>query len=320
MEDANKIPKRDQDILSCLPYCLLNFLSPRDAEMANLILGTATFGTGYGIANKGIKLGDGTISEIVSTAQRIGISEFDTAPAYGSAETHLGKFLNQELEPKVSSKISKEDSLSVKLMMESVKKSIARTKVRRLTNLYLHDSEALSGRGASETILGLKELLATGLVDRIGVSVYSIQSLLKSKEIFPELTVFQVPENICDRRLLDSKELKALASEGNHFIVRSIFLQGLLLMSLDEIPPELEGSKFAIGQLKTFADAQHVSTLDLCLSYGKAISWAEGFIIGAASVLQLRQIMDSKIQLPAGWDSKIGTVPEKILDPRNWGV
>lgn len=286
--------------------------------MTDLILGTATFGTGYGIANKEVKLDYETVREIVSTAQRVGISEFDTAPAYGSAEIQLGEFLDQGLEPKVSSKISREDSLSVKSMLGSVKKSLERTRVSKLKNLYLHDPEALSGIGAKEVMLGFKELLSLELVDRVGVSVYSMQSLLRSKEMFPDLTVFQVPENICDRRMLDSKELMALVSEGNQFIVRSVFLQGLLLMSIDDIPPKLERSKPAIAQLKTIADAHTVSTLDLCLSYGHAIPWAEGLIVGATSALQLLQIAESKIQLPDEWDSKVGTIPREILDPREW--
>jgi aryl-alcohol dehydrogenase-like predicted oxidoreductase len=286
--------------------------------MTNLILGTATFGTGYGVANNGVRLNHQEVHQIVSMAQRLGINEFDTAPSYGKAEIQLGEFLDQRLEPKVSSKISKDDSLTVKLMLESVKDSLKKTKASRLANLYLHDPEALSGSKASEVMLGFKEILALGLVDRIGVSVYSIDSLLKSKEKFPELTVFQVPENICDRRMLDSSELMALASEDNHFIVRSIFLQGLLLMSLDDIPPKLEGSKPAIAQLKVLADSHEVSTLDLCLSYGRSIPWAKGIIIGSASVIQLRQIAESRIQLPFEWYSKIGTIPEEILDPRRW--
>lgn len=286
--------------------------------MTNLILGTATFGTGYGIANKEVKLGHEAVREIVSTSQSLGINEFDTAPSYGKAEIQLGEFLDQGLEPKVSSKISREDSLSVKLMLGSVKKSLERTKVSRLKNLYLHDPEALSGIGANEIMLGFKEILALGLVDRVGVSVYSMQSLLRSKEIFPELTVFQVPENICDRRMLDSSELMALANEDNHLIVRSVFLQGLLLMSLDDIPPKLEESKPAIAQLKFFADTHGISTLDLCLSYGHAIPWANGFIIGAASTLQLHQIVESRVKLPDEWSSKVGIIPEEILDPRKW--
>ena len=191
--------------------------------MSNLILGTATFGTSYGIANSGLTLGDEMIGEIIVAAQSLGISEFDTAPAYGNAESKLGEFLNHELKPKVSSKLSQENCQSVKLMMESVKKTLERTKVSSLRNLYLHDPDALSGMRSSEIILGFKELLASGMVDRIGVSVYSFESVLKSKEIFPELSVFQVPENICDRRLLNLAGLTTFASNGYNFIVRSVF-------------------------------------------------------------------------------------------------
>lgn len=286
--------------------------------MVNLILGTATFGTGYGVANRGIRLENQTVREIVETAQSLGIEEFDTAPAYGGSEAQLGVFLNQGLAPKISSKISKENSKSVKLMLASVKETLLRTRTSKLTNLYLHDPEALSGTGASETIVGLKELIALDLVDRVGVSVYSLRSLLKAKELFAELTVFQVPENICDRRMLNSKELVDLEREGNRFIVRSIFLQGLLLMPYDEIPTALEGARTATSQLRDLANSGDVSVLDLCLSYGQAIPWASGLVIGAATASQLRQIVESKVQLPDRWDSKIGTLPEDILDPRQW--
>ena len=193
--------------------------------MVNLILGTAAFETGYGIANQRIKLDSEAIRGIIATAQNHGIREFDTAPVYGGAESQLGLLLNHELGPKISSKISKEDAGSVKSMLESVKKTLLRTKVARLTNLYLHDADALIGPTLSETTAGLKELIGLGLVERVGVSAYSLQSVLRAKELIPELSVFQVPENICDRRMLNSKDLVDLEREGNHFIVRSIFLQ-----------------------------------------------------------------------------------------------
>jgi len=286
--------------------------------MASLILGTATFGTGYGVANNGLILSDESVREIIVAAQCLGITEFDTAPAYGNAESKLGEFLNYDLAPMISSKISKENTKTVKLMLESVKNTLKRTRASKLRNLYLHDPDALFGKSASEVIAGFTELLASGLVDRIGASVYSIESILKSKEIFPELTVFQVPENICDRRVSNSKEMAVLASNGNHFIVRSIFLQGLLLMPLSDIPEGLEKSKSVVAQLIDFANMHQVSRLDLCLSYAQGISWAEEFVIGATSVSQLQQILKSKFELPTGWQSKIGTIPEEILDPRRW--
>jgi len=286
--------------------------------MVNLILGTATFGTGYGIANNGIRLENNAVAEIIKTAQSSGIVEFDTAPAYGQAEVLLGTYLDQGFLPKISSKIGKEDAKSVKLMIASVEETLRRTKVDKLANLYLHDPEALSGIGASEAIAGLTELIGLELVEHVGVSVYSLQSLLEAKGLFPELSVFQVPENICDRRMLHSKELMDLANEGDSFIVRSIFLQGLLLMPSNEIPSELEQAKSAVSKIRTFLDSNPISPLDLCLGYGRAIPWASGLVIGAATASQLRQIIESKSILPIGWDSDIPTLPKEILDPRQW--
>lgn len=286
--------------------------------MVNLILGTATFGTGYGVANGGKTLDKETVREIVVTAQELGINEFDTAPAYGTAEIQLGDFLNHSAQPKISSKISKENANSVKLMLASVKETLLRAKVKKLENLYLHDPDAPSGAYSSGTVAGLKEIIELGLVNRVGVSVYSLDALLRAKELFPGLTVFQVPENICDRRMLNSSELMDLKNEGNQFIIRSIFLQGLLLMSPAEIPTKLREARSAVLQLRTLADSNNTLPLDLCLAYGQTIPWANGVIVGAADSLQLRQTIESKVKLPTDWQSVIDALPLDVLDPRQW--
>ena len=286
--------------------------------MVKLILGTATFGTGYGVANKGVKLGNSEVSEIVVTAQSLGINEFDTAPNYSGAESQLGEFLDQRSRPKISSKISKEDSSSVKLMLASVRETLLRTRISKLDNLYLHDPDALSGIEASETIAGLEEIIELGLANRVGVSVYSLQALLRAKELFSGLTVFQIPENICDRRLLYSSELADLQNQGNQLVVRSIFLQGLLLMSPDEVSSKFKGAKGSVSQLNALANTCGVLPLDLCLAYGRSIPWASGIIIGAASASQLRQTIESKVKLPTNWESVIETLPIEVLDPRQW--
>lgn len=286
--------------------------------MVNLVLGTATFGTGYGIANKGLKLGGDSVSDILATAQALGINDFDSAPAYGAAERMLGEYLDHERKPRVSSKISIESSKSVELMLASVKSTLQRTRVSKLANLYLHDPDALSNSGARETITGLRELIEMNLVDRVGVSVYSLDSLLKAKELFPQLSVFQVPENICDRRLLNSKELMDLHHEGNHMVVRSVFLQGLLLMPPNEIVLSLGEARRVILQLRALALSCNVSVLNLCLGYSRLIPWANGIVVGVTSAEQLREIIEADKALPEDWRSKIDSLPENILDSRRW--
>lgn len=286
--------------------------------MVDLILGTASFATGYGISNKNKRFSNRNIREIIETAISLGIKQFDTAPAYGNAERNLGKLLTYFPMPGISSKISRESGISAKSMLASVNNTLLRTKVKQLENLYLHDPGVLFGLSASETIAGLKEIASQGLARRVGVSVYSIDTLLRAKEICPELTVFQVPENICDRRLFQSSELVKLKTQGNDIIVRSIFLQGLLLMPVEEIPSNLSGAKKVVLQLRALAISSGAQPLDLCMGYAKSISWASGIIIGAANPAQLRQIIGSQPQLPENWDSRVDKLPDVILDPRQW--
>ena len=286
--------------------------------MVRLVLGTATFGTGYGIANKGIRVKTDTVQELIKTAEKLGIVDFDSAPAYGQAEELLGRFLDPKLSPRVSSKISREDCKSVKLMISSVRETLRRTNVATLENLYLHDSEILSEIGASEAISGLEEIKDLGLAKNVGISAYELESLLRFKERFPQLKAFQVPENILDRRMFYSQDLLDLSKEGNTFIVRSLFLQGLILMSPEDIPTELEAAKMAIFKLRSFSDSNFISPLSICLGYGRLIPWASGLVIGAVSSTQLQQIVEAKNSLPKEWESEIQILPEEIVDPRLW--
>ena len=284
--------------------------------MLNLILGTATFGTTYGISNGGLATSQSDVKKILEFAQRAGISDFDTAPAYGPSEELLGLNLDYSLGPRVSSKISRSEMNSVQDMVASVQASLRRTKANRLETIYLHDQSSLFD--IRHAITGLNEIVSMGLAERVGVSVYSLSALIEAKKKCPELSVFQIPENICDRRSKDSSVLEKLFLDGNIIIVRSIFLQGLLLMSPAEIPNFLESAKPSIVRLRRFAELNSVSPLDLCISYGHDIAWASGLIIGATSVMQLQETINSNTSLPSNWESEIEMLPHGILDPRTW--
>ena len=284
--------------------------------MLKLILGTATFGTTYGISNRGFETGKSVVKKILEFAQSAGISDFDTAPGYGPSEELLGWNLDHSLGPRVSSKIPRSNMNSVQDMVASVQASLRRTKANHLETIYLHDHTSLFE--IRHAMSGLNEIVSMGLAERVGVSVYSLEALIEAKKVFPALSVFQIPENICDRRSKGSLELEKLALEGNKLIVRSIFLQGLLLMAPTEIPNTLESAKSSIVRLRQFAELNSISPLDLCMSYSHELVWASGLIIGATSVEQLQEIIASNEPLPLNWESEVDVLPHRILDPRSW--
>lgn len=286
--------------------------------MKTLILGTANFGRSYGVANKGKSISKIQATQLVSWAQSNGINDFDTAIAYGNAETILGEALNLTLSPNIDTKLDEGSCTSRVQIVESAIASRNRLRVSQLGTVYLHNDQLLQTSNQSEIVAGLRDLLELGIAKKIGVSLYEGDSIISCKKVLPELQVFQVPENICDRRLYSSKELMELAAAGNTFIIRSVFLQGLLLMNPDSIPFKLSAGKNSIENLHKFCSGRSISVLDLCLSYIESIEWSDRFIVGAVSIDQLNAIISASLSLPEGFEEYIQALPEEIADPRKW--
>lgn len=288
--------------------------------MTKFILGTANFGMEYGVANKGKLLSKADVKTIIDWAQKNGINHFDTALAYGDVAETLGTYLNHSLNPSIDSKLDEKSCQSKDLIVKTAIEIREKLGVDQLSVLYLHNEEILQSALVSEISNGLKEVINLGIAKKIGVSVYSEASVFKCKAVLPELSVFQVPENILDRRIASSTAIQNLAESGNTFVIRSIFLQGLLLMELGEIPPHLVSAKTKIQELKSFARDNSLSVLEICLAYANSISWASGIVIGVASLNQLIEIKRTSSSLPNEWESKISILPQELVDPRKWSL
>ncbi len=286
--------------------------------MSKIVLGTANFGKEYGIANQGKLISKKEVESTINWAQDNGINHFDTALSYENAEEVLGKYLDLSLEPAIDTKLNVESCQSRTSIVKAAKKTRDRIGVKSLSTLYLHDGNLLQTSGKNEISLGLCDVLDLGIAKQIGVSVYSEEAVKNCKQALPELTVFQVPENICDRRLKTSRLIHSLARDGNSFRIRSIFLQGLLVMEPTSIPPELRQATSQVLSLNEFASMKSITTIDLCLAYANSISWVDAIVVGVASLKQLKEIHKSDFALPDGWDAAIGVLPPEIVDPRKW--
>jgi hypothetical protein len=285
--------------------------------VSKFILGTANFNGDYGIAQKkNLELAQ--IEEILSFAQINNLNHFDTANSYGDAQNILGSLLDYSNPVQIDSKIGNQECGTVESILESVQKSLAELKINKLSTLYLHDANSLLGNNKSSTKNGIRKILEMGLADHIGVSVYTLNDLLECKKELPDLSRFQVPENICDRRLSHSEEMLELSRDNNEINVRSIFLQGLLLMPKEAIPKSLSESSKSINDLDLYSKKEAVTRIDLCIAYAKSISWASKIIVGVESITQLKTIFDSSYKLNNEWEESISVVGELIADPRKW--
>ena len=132
----------------------------------------------YGIANKIGQPDFLSVQSIVAEVWESGVREFDTAQAYGESERVLGKVLRSlgiAREAKVISKlhpaIDHQDSNALNLALQQ---TLARLGLPKLYGLMLHTEDLLDiwETGLKDT---LDKFIEQGLVERIGVSVYSPQ-------------------------------------------------------------------------------------------------------------------------------------------------
>jgi len=281
------------------------------------ILGTASFDSKYGIANRDNQTSEKGFQNILSRARELNIESLDTAPNYGNAESLIGRFHSNNKPFNVYSKISNLSSFSTEKVIDQIHESRDSLKIEKFSGLLFHKSEFLDTQSEKLTKNLIDEILSSGLTTRVGVSVYQESEIERIAKKFPDIKLFQVPENVMDRRLLNSKVIQSLFEQGVEFHVRSIFLQGLFLTDTKELTDSFSHALAGIRELKNYCEKQEISIIDLCINYVNQIEWASKIVVGVNSRDQLPDIVNFQEQLIDS-NSLPKSLPENILDPRQW--
>ena len=203
-------------------------------------LGTVQFGLDYGVSNTSGQTSLEEVQKIIDYAAVSGVEVLDTAFLYGSSEEVLGKVLPSNHPFKIVTKTSK---ISDEIVSENAadaligdfEQSLNRLQQESVYGLLLHDADVLFKDGAEILVDRLRGIKQGGLVQKIGVSVYTQEQIERGIELnFCEL--IQLPVNVYDQRLVKSGMLRRLKDNRVEIHARSTFLQGLLLMRPDELP------------------------------------------------------------------------------------
>ncbi len=289
-----------------------------------LVLGTAQLGMPYGINNEVGKPDFSSACDIVNSAFNQGITRFDTAQGYGDSEAVLGRVFGElkvGTRAKVYSKLtpgmdfSREDTVK-----KSVEDSLGRLRISQLEGLLLHNEEDLrfwdKGLGPN-----LRELVVGGKVKSIGASFYSPQKALKALDI-DGIDMIQVPANILDRRFEEAGVFEKAYECGKEVFVRSIFLQGLLLIPLAGVPDSLKHALPYLEQLEQLAHSMKLTRLELALGYA-AQRWPESFIIFGAE--SSKQVADNARTFLSHATLEVDEnifkdIPENVVNPVLWSL
>jgi aryl-alcohol dehydrogenase-like predicted oxidoreductase len=210
------------------------------ASLSRLGLGTVQFGQAYGISNARGRVPVEDVAAILRRAAEAGIGTLDTAAGYGEAEEVLGGLAALTQPFRIVTK-----TIALKNGLEAViaraRKSVTTLRRGRLDLLLVHSAADLMGEGGRELWNALLVLRDEGLFGGIGISAYVADDpLALARKFRPD--AMQVPLSILDQRLINSGALEAIKTLGVEIHARSLFLQGLLFLSDDKLPPKLESA------------------------------------------------------------------------------
>lgn len=286
--------------------------------MSLLALGTAQLGLPYGIANKRGRVSLSEIEDILDFAHSAGIDLLDTAASYGDSEARLGE-VGTELF-KVITKLPRcpecEGDAS-RWVHEQVRASLQRLRVDRLYGLLLHVPGQLLSPIGPQLRAALGETQRQGLVEKIGVSVYSTAELGTILPLLPA-GIVQAPFSLVDRQFAETGWLQRLRSNGTEIHIRSVFLQGLLLMPQQQIPVHFAKWAPLWETWHKWLQKSGLSAPEACLAFVRSFPEIDRILVGVDSLVHLRELVAaSNAGIPKAWPS-IECSDSKLINPSLW--
>ena len=269
----------------------MTLASPGYSLTKKIALGSAQFGMRYGVANTSGQVSRDAVHEILRRANDAGIDTLDTASAYGSSEKVLGTFGLEDW--KIVTKLPPmpgDVADAAGWARSQVDASLNRLGLSKLHGLLLHRPRDLYSSNGASYLRALQEIKSSGLVGSLGVSVYSPDELTKIMDSF-EPDIVQAPLNVIDRRLIQSGWLDRLRQAGVAVHVRSVFLQGLLLMDSARLPAYFSRWRDLFGRWHSWCQSAKVSPAGAALAFAIETGGIERVIVGVDSLAQLESAL-----------------------------
>lgn len=296
--------------------------SSESASLDRLGLGTVQFGLDYGISNTRGRCTQKETGNILAEAARLGIRLLDTAPSYGRAEEILGKTRPEQTNfdivtktlPIPDERLSRDD---VRLIVEQIRLSCRNLDTTCVYGVLVHHAADLLKPGGEMLYASLEALKSDGLVSNIGVSVYDEAEVNAVMERY-SIDIVQVPVNLFDQRLVLSGCLRDMKRQGVEIHARSVFLQGMLLMSAGDFRGQLEEVMPHLEHYESVLQDEQVGKLIASLAYVKGVSEIDVILVGVNSVEHLIQNSKAFVSACSLDFSEFAIADEKILDPRRW--
>ncbi len=285
--------------------------------MKSFILGTANFGTRYGKIKKNNYVNRNMANEIFDICLKNSINKIDTAPNYGNAQKIIGEYGAHKFKiyTKLSTIDKKEKDLK-KNIFNQIDKTLINLKINKIDNIFFHDTSQIMSKLGIKIYEEIKRLKEAGVIKKIGFSIYSpsvIPFLIKNFDF----DIIQFPCNVFDRRILKDNYISNLKQIKCDLVVRSVFLQGLLLQTLNKIPNNFNHSYKLIEKWNIWHNENNLSKYSTCIGFINSLNFKKKIIFGISNKHELEKIIKNsmnKVTVPDYFNSE----KLQLIEPYRW--
>lgn len=274
---------------------------------SRIMLGTVQFGLNYGVANVHGKPSFDRVKAILKLAADSDVTALDTAAGYGDSEEVLGRALAELGLAGRMHVVSKIPPLAAgadpeRFIADSLAASLKRLRLEVLPAALLHWEDDI------DALPVLESMKSKGLILEAGISL----DTATYRERALNIPLVQVPCNPVDHRF-DAW----LEGRSGHTFIRSVYLQGMLLMPEEKILPGLVPYR---RKLEAFG----VPMAELCMRYLLGLAGSVSVLTGVDTPEQLAENLRLAElgPLPAGQMREVrAAVPlldDALIRPRLW--
>ncbi len=287
--------------------------------MSKLAIGSAQFGLDYGIGN-GAKVSGKEVKSIMSIGQDAGIDTIDTAIAYGDSEKTLGIIGvdNWKLVTKLPG-ISENCPDITQHVGAQVDASLERLRVEQLEAVLLHSPEQLLTPKGDKIYSALQSMKMENKTRGIGISIYDPEELERILPYF-DFDIVQAPLNVVDRRLISSGWLDKLYEKNMDVHIRSVFLQGLLIMKPSDRPSYFDKWIELWSVWDNWLKLMDLNPIEVCLNYILRRKEISRVIVGVENHQQLKQLVSYASSKYLEIPNALSCEDQDLINPSCWNV
>jgi aryl-alcohol dehydrogenase-like predicted oxidoreductase len=289
--------------------------------MSKIALGTVQFGIDYGINSESGQVRPEEVRSILNYAHSQNIDLLDTAPVYGNSEKVLGVANVQNFKVVTKTRHFNNTEISnsdIDLLKKDFSCSLTDLRQESFYGVLVHNASDLLKPGAEKLYDHLQELKQAEKIEKIGVSVYDYSQLQSILDNF-DIDLVQLPFNILDRRMIDTGMLATLCSSNIEVHARSVFLQGLLLMSEQNRPDKFNRWSSLWKIWHEWLNDNQITALEATIRYVISMPEISKVLVGVDTADQLKEIVMATLGVLPGIPTEMYTNDADLLNPSNWG-